>query len=136
MIEFYPQIKSVHVAAVVASLSLFALRGALALSGRERLALGLPLRTLSWSIDTVLLSAALMLLTLLPGAAFANHWLSVKLVLLVGYVGLGSLALRRARTHRGRVLAFVASLAVAALIYAIARVHHPLGPLLLLGGTP
>lgn len=136
MIEFYPQIKTVHIAAVVASLALFALRGGLVLAGRERIAMWLPLRSLSWTIDTVLLSAALMLLTVLPGAVFANHWLSVKLVLLLGYIALGSFALRRARTRRGRWLAFGAALAVAGTIYAIARAHHPLGPLHLLGALP
>ena len=59
-----------------------------------------PLRYLSYSIDTVLLTAALMLLTILPGAMFANGWLATKLVLLVAYVVLGSFALKRGRTPR------------------------------------
>jgi uncharacterized membrane protein SirB2 len=133
MIEFYPQIKGVHIAAVTTSVALFALRGGLLLAGRQRAAHWLPLRWTSWAIDTVLLSAALMLLTILPGGVFANHWLSVKLGLLVAYVGLGSFALRHARTPAARSGGYVAALAVAALMASIARSHHPLGFLRLLG---
>ena len=87
-----------------------------------------PLRYLSYGIDTVLLTAALMLLTILPGAMFANGWLAVKLALLVVYVVLGIFALKRARTPRARTgcstwrrcWRYFA-------IYSIARAHHPLG---------
>jgi uncharacterized membrane protein SirB2 len=134
MIEFYPQIKLVHVAAVAASVALFALRGTFAVAGRERLAQWLPLRCLSWTIDTVLLSAALMLLALLPGAMFANHWLTAKVVLLFAYVMLGSLALRRARSRRARLGFLLAALAVVGFMASIARAHHPLGLFLSAGG--
>lgn len=127
MIEFYPQIRALHIACVLASVLLFALRGGLALGGREAAAMWSPLRYLSWSIDTVLLSAALLLLTILPGAIFANHWLSVKVVLLVAYVVLGSLALRRGRTRRARGVYFSLALFTVFAMYGIARAHHPLG---------
>lgn len=133
MLEFYPQIKSVHVVSVVASVALFALRGGLLLAGRQRCARWLPLRWASWSIDTVLLSAALMLLTILPSALFANHWLSAKLALLLAYIGLGRFALCHARTPASRAGGYVAALAVVALMYSIARSHHPLGFLRLIG---
>ena len=38
-----------------------------------------PLRYVSYSIDSVLLTAALMLIAVLPAAVFANHWLTVRL---------------------------------------------------------
>ncbi len=132
MIEFYPQIKAVHIACVVASITLFALRGGLVLAGCERAAHWLPLRWLSWGIDTALLSAALMLLTILPGAMFSNHWLSVKVALLPVYIVLGSFALRRGRSRKARAGFFIAALATFALMYGIARTHHPLGWLWLL----
>lgn len=127
MIEFYPQIKFVHIASVGLSITLFALRGALVLVGRERFAMGAPLRYLSYSVDTVLLSAALMLLTILPAAVFANHWLGVKVALLVPYVVLGSIALKRGRGRATRAVCFVAALLTIAVMYGIARAHHPLG---------
>ena len=127
MIEFYAQIKWAHVAAVLASGSLFLLRGLLVQLNQPRLAMAAPLRYLSYSIDTVLLTAALMLVTILPGAMFANHWLTLKLVLLCAYVVLGSFALKRASTSRARALSFVAALAIYATMLGIARAHHPLG---------
>ena len=127
MMVFYPQIKSVHIAAVVCSGSLFFLRGALVQAGRQAWAMAAPLRYLSYGIDTVLLTAALMLLTILPGAMFANGWLAVKLSLLVGYVVLGVYALRRAKTQRARVLSFIGALLLFVSIYATARSHQPLG---------
>ena len=133
MIEFYPQIKAVHVGCVLLSILLFALRGSLMLAGRERIALALPVRVASWSIDTVLLSAALLLLAMLPGALFANHWLTLKIVLLVAYVGLGRMAFRRGLRAPRRLPWLVAAMATVVLMYGIARAHHPLGWFALLG---
>ena len=128
MIEFYPQIKSVHVAAVIASGSLFLLRG-LAVQLRAGWPMAAPVRYLSYGIDTVLLTAALMLLTILPSVVYANGWLATKLVLLVVYIGLGTFALKRGRTANVRRITFAGALAAYASMYGIARTHHPLGPL-------
>jgi uncharacterized membrane protein SirB2 len=132
MITFYLQIKLVHIAAVLASGGLFAVRGALVLAG-VRWAMAAPLRYLSYTIDTVLLTAALMLLTALKLNPFLVPWLSVKLVLLVVYVVLGSLALKRARSRRARAIYYVAALATFGFMYFVARAHHPLGLLQGLG---
>ena len=128
MIEFYPQIKQLHVGAVFASGSLFLLRG-LAVQAGVPWGMAAPVRYLSYTIDTVLLTAALMLLTILPAAVFANGWLWAKVALLVVYVGLGTFALKRGRTARARLASYVAALAVFAGMYMIARTHDPLGPL-------
>lgn len=127
MIEFYPQIKAVHVGCVLLSIALFGTRGLMMLAGWWRVALSLSLRVTSWTIDTTLLSSALLLLTILPGAMFANHWLALKLVLLLVYIGCGRMALQR-RCGQGRRLAwYVAALATVAWMYGIAKAHHPLG---------
>ena len=135
MIEFYPQIKSVHVATVIASGLLFALRGLLVLAGRPSWARATPVRWLSYAIDTTLLTAALMLLTILPGALFANGWLTAKVALLVVYVVLGVFALRRGRTATVRAACYVAAVATYAFMYSIARTHHPGGIFWLLGAA-
>src|SRR3546814_13456252 len=77
MIEFYPQIRHVHILTVVLSGSLFALRGLFALAG-ARWPHVAPVRYLSYTIDTTLLTAALMLVSILPGAMFANGWLAAR----------------------------------------------------------
>ncbi len=132
MMEFYPQIKHAHIGLALLSGALFAVRGALLLAGL-RWPNAAPVRYLSYTIDTALLTAAMMLLTILPGALYANGWLAVKITLLVVYVVLGVFALRRGRTQRTRLVCYVAALLVFAQIYFIARTHHPLGALHLLG---
>lgn len=126
MIEFYPQIKSVHVMMVIASGGLFALRGLLLLLGQSW-AMSWPLRWSSYAIDTTLLTAAMMLLTILPGSMFANGWLATKIVLLVVYIVLGTMALKRGRTRNSRAGFYVAALLVYGFMFSIARAHHPLG---------
>jgi uncharacterized membrane protein SirB2 len=129
VIEFYPQIKTAHVFAVLCSGALFLLRGALVQSGAPaaRVAMAAPTRYLSYAVDTALLTAALMLLTILPGAVFANGWLWVKLALLVAYVVLGTLALRCGGTPAARRACYVAALAVFGFMLTVARTHQPLG---------
>ena len=126
MIEFYPQIKHFHIFVALLSGSLFALRGFFALQG-ARWPMALPVKWFSYAVDTSLLTAALMLLTILPGATFANGWLAVKVALVVVYIVLGVFALRRAKTRRGRIACYAAALAVFFCIYSIARAHQPLG---------
>lgn len=129
MIEFYPQVRLVHILAVALSGSLFALRGVGMLAGM-RWPQSAMVRYLSYGIDTVLLTAALMLVAMLPAALFANHWLAVKLVLVVAYVVLGVFALHRGRTRAVRATCYFAALSVFVIIIGIARMHHPLGWLL------
>jgi uncharacterized membrane protein SirB2 len=126
MIEFYPDIKWVHICAVIASGSLFALRGAGALAG-ARWPMWAPLRYVTYTIDTVLLTAALMLVTILHQYPFVQAWLTVKVLLLVVYIVLGSYALKRAHTRRARAFFYVGALAVFLCIASVARAHHPLG---------
>jgi uncharacterized membrane protein SirB2 len=130
VIEFYAEIRLAHVAAVMASGSLFLLRGILVQVGRPAWALAPLPRYLSYAIDTTLLTAAFMLLTILPVAAFGNGWLIAKLTLLPAYIGLGWLALRG--TARWRMGYFVAALLAYTCMFAIARSHNPLGPINLL----
>lgn len=126
MIEFYPQIKFVHVLCVILSGSLFALRGMLMLA-RSRLSNHIALRVLSYAIDTTLLTAALMLITMLHQYPFVQAWLTVKVVLLVVYIVLGVFALRRGRTRTVQVTCYFAALLVFAFIVSVARAHAPLG---------
>ena len=125
MIEYYLQIRAAHLFAVVVSGTLFAARGLGVLAG-ARWPMHAIVRYSSYTVDTVLLTAALMLVSMLPAAMFANHWLTVKLVLVVAYVGLGTLALKRARTPRGRAICYVAALVVFGVVIGIARHHSPL----------
>lgn len=122
MIEFYPEVRWVHVTAVMASGGLFALRGMLALAGKAS-ANHLLVRWLSWSIDTVLLTAALMLMSMLRIHPGNQSWLAMKLSLLVLYIVLGSFALRRVATPGLRLVCFLAAMMVFLQIVGIALAH-------------
>lgn len=124
--EFYAEVRAVHVAAVYASGSLFALRGLASFAGMRGALTGIP-RYSSWVIDTTLLAAALLLTTMAQQYPLVHHWLSVKVALLVVYVALGYVALRGAVPLRTRVLCYLGALGVFGFIISVARAHHPLG---------
>jgi uncharacterized membrane protein SirB2 len=126
MIEFYPEIRLVHIAAVIASGGLFFLRGLLSAAGAAS-ARAAPLRYLSYSIDTALLTAALMLATILRQYPFQQTWLTVKVLLLVVYMALGYIAFWKSRTRATSITFWLAALAVYAFIVSVARTRHPLG---------
>lgn len=126
MIEFYPEIKWVHVAAVICSGLLFAIRATAQLAG-AKWTMAAPLRYLSYLIDTTLLTAALMLATMLRQYPFVHGWLTAKVLLLVVYIVLGSFALKRARTFRVRLTCFLAALSLYLFIASVARAHDPRG---------
>lgn len=128
MIEFYPQIKLVHVAAVLMSGGLFFLRG-IAIQTGARWGMAKPARLASYAIDTVLLAAGVTLFAILPPAVFANGWLTAKIIILLAYIGLGTFALKRGRTPQLRRICFVAAILAYACMLTIARTHHPLGAL-------
>lgn len=124
--EFYPALKLLHVALAGTSVSLFAVRGAAVLAG-QRWPMARLLRLASVVIDTLLLAAGASLWALLALNPVREAWLGAKLLLLLLYIGLGSLALQRARTPQRRAAAYVAALACAAAMASIALAHHPLG---------
>jgi len=127
MEDFYPQIRATHIGSVIASGSLFALRGAALNLFGATWPRALPARLLSWTIDTVLLTAALMLMTIVQQYPFADAWLTVKVVLLVVYIGLGAVALNPGRERKLRLAALAAAVTVFLFIVTVARAHDPLG---------
>lgn len=130
MIEFYAEIRLVHIWSVVLSGSLFFLRGAALLAGdgaAARLAMSASVKLASYTIDTVLLTAALMLMTVVRQYPFIDHWLTVKVTLLLVYIGLGIAAFRLARTRAERAGLWAAALAVFLYIVSVARAHDALG---------
>lgn len=126
MLEFYPEIRLIHISAVVASGALFALRGFALLPGANW-PRSLPVKYLSYTIDSVLLIAAMMLMTVLHQYPFVQPWLTVKVIMLVLYIGLGIAAFRRDRSTRARLGLWLAALLVYGFIISVARAHHPLG---------
>jgi uncharacterized membrane protein SirB2 len=122
----FQAILHLHVGCVILSGSLFLARGLMRLRGLA-LANHRALRILSYLIDTILLGAAIALTLIIHQYPFANAWLTVKLGSLLLYILLGSIALKRARTSRVRLAAFVAALATYGFIVSVALSRNPLG---------
>ena len=92
--ELYPSIKLAHIGLVMLSGALFATRGAALLAGRAW-PMTRGLRVASVAIDSLLLAAGVALWSLLSLQPLRDAWLGSKLLLLVLYVVLGTLALKR-----------------------------------------
>lgn len=128
LIDFYPQIRHIHISLVLVSGGLFLARGVGVLRGASwPMAAGV--RRASYSIDTALLGAALMLVHILQLNPLVVGWLGTKLVLLLVYIGLGSMALKRAKTPRGRLGFLIASMLCYGYMLTVARTHSPWGVL-------
>ena len=126
MTEYYLVLRNVHIACAILTIMLFVLRGSLMLAN-SAWQQNVVLRYLPHAVDTVLLTTALMLTTVIRQYPFAAGWLTAKVALLIAYIVLGSIALKRGRTRQVRVVAFVAALATVAFLVSVARAHHPLG---------
>ncbi len=124
----YVAIKVVHVGCAILSIAGFVARGVLRL--RESPLLGVRwVRVAPHVVDTVLLASALWLAWLSGQYPFVQGWLTAKVLALVAYIALGSVALRYGRSRRGRAVAFTLALGAAAYIVSVALSRDPLGPL-------
>lgn len=126
MEQFYLEIRTIHIGAVLLSGSLFLIRviGHNLLNSKWPMAS--PIRYLVWTVDTILLTAALMLMTIIQQFPFVDSWLTMKLVLLVAYIVVGWWAFRSAR-KKVRIICSIAALATFLFIITVARTHNPLG---------
>jgi uncharacterized membrane protein SirB2 len=121
----YATLKAIHIGSVVASYSLFFVRGVWMLRGS-------PLLEQRWVrivphlVDTVLLLSAITLAVLLRQYPFTAPWITAKVVALVVYIGLGTVALKRGRTRGGRIAAWIAAQCVFGYIVAVALTRSPL----------
>lgn len=124
----YLALKHIHTTAVVLSLALFALRGAWMVLDSPRLG-ARWVKVVPHVIDTVLLASALALAATIQQWPFVHAWLTVKVVLLLVYIGLGMIALKPGRPKRVRVAALLLALATFLALVSVARAHDPWGAL-------
>jgi uncharacterized membrane protein SirB2 len=122
----YPLALALHLCLVIASVGLFAAR-ALGVQLKHAWPMAPLWRRLSMGIDSGLLLAGASLWALLQLNPLRDHWLGVKLVLLLLYIGLGTLALKRARSQGAKAVCALAALATVGFMAGIALNHHPLG---------
>jgi len=122
----YVLLKQVHVTCVVTTIVLFLVRGGWMIRGtlRDR---GRWVRIVPHVIDTVLLASAIAMVHLLgqyPGTA---GWLTAKLIGLLFYIGLGTVALKRGKTLPVRIAAFAGALVTFGYVVAVALTRDPRG---------
>ena len=124
----YLTLKSIHVSSVALSYLLFVTRGVWMMRDSPLLA-HRAVRIAPHVVDTVLLASAVMMAVLSRQYPFEASWLTAKVLALIVYVGLGTIALKRGSTRRVRVVAWIAAQLVFAYIVVVAITRNPLGGL-------
>ena len=115
----YLVVKYLHITFAVISGSFFLLRGIWMLLDSSTLQRRW-VKVVPHAVDTLLLTTALVMVFWSGQYPFVQAWLTAKVVALIVYIGLGTMALKRGRTKTGRVSALLAALAVFAYIVAVA----------------
>jgi uncharacterized membrane protein SirB2 len=115
----YLALKHLHIACAILSGSFFLLRGIWMLRDSPRLK-ARWVRIAPHVIDTALLTSAVVLVVWSGQYPFVQPWLTAKLLALIAYIGLGTVALKRGRNKSVRIGAFVAALTLFAYIGAVA----------------
>lgn len=115
----YALFRGLHVVAVHVTLVLFLLRGFWMLKDSPRLG-DSWVRVVPHVNDTVLLGAAVSMLFMGGLNPLAQPWLLAKILGLLAYIGLGTVALKRGKTRAVRVKALIAALGVFGYIVAVA----------------
>lgn len=115
-----------HVLAAYLSIGLFVARGFLMFNESEWFHHRL-LRSVPSAVDTVLLASALALIFVVNQYPFVDHWLTAKVLGLVGYVVLGAVALGGGeRSRQVRAVAYIAAIAVFGYILIVSITRQPL----------
>jgi len=118
-------LKLIHVTTAAVSYALFFLRGVWMINGSPRLGERWA-RIAPHANDTLLLAAAIWMTILTRQYPGTHAWLTAKLVALVVYIGLGTVALKRGKTRRTRIAAWLAAQTVFFYIVAVALTRNPL----------
>jgi uncharacterized membrane protein SirB2 len=117
----YLLIKIVHMSCAMLSAAGFTLRGYWMVT-ESSLLQSKPSRILPHIIDTLLLVSAIALVVMSRQYPIVVGWVTIKIVLLVMYIVLGTLALKRGKTKQQRMAFLVASLITVAAIFAVAAI--------------
>lgn len=117
--SLYLGLKHLHMTAAYLTLTLFVLRLVLDAVGRPGWRNG-PLRWIPHANDTVLLAAAIGLLFVTGWMPFVHHWLTAKVLLLLGYIVAGIFALKPRFSKPVRMVAALLALVQVSLIFHLA----------------
>ena len=118
----YLAIKHLHMTAAALSIVFFATRAYWSVTGSNKLQLRF-VKIAPHVIDTVLLVAGITLAAMIG----ANQpWILAKIVGILLYIGVGTVAIKRGKTPKTRGIAALIAIAIFFYIVGIAMNHHPL----------
>ncbi len=118
-------VKAIHVACALLSIFGFTVRGILMMRNSAILQMRL-IKIAPHIIDTLLLASAIWLAVQYGLSPGENPWLLAKIIALLVYIILGTVALKRGKTKQIRIIAWLAALLVFAYIVAVAATKSAL----------
>lgn len=122
----YALLRHLHVTCVVISGCGFLLRGVWMI--RRSQALDAPwVRIAPHVVDTLLLASAIALVVVTHQYPLEQNWVTAKILGLLVYIGLGTMALRRGRTQAVRIASWLAALATFGYIVSVALSRNAAG---------
>lgn len=116
-------VKYIHISCVLISYLFFFMRGVWMLRAN-------PILQQRWMkvvphvVDTALLLSAITLATLLSISPLAAPWLMAKIIALLLYILLGTIAIKRGKTRKIRLAAWLAAQLVFIYIVCVAFTHN------------
>lgn len=119
-------LKHLHLTCVALSAFGFALRGFWMLSDSSMPAQRW-VRIVPPLVDTLLLGSAIALAMISAQYPFVQSWLTAKVIGLLVYILLGTMALKRGKTKASRAVYFVLALLIFAWIVSVALTRSPYG---------
>ncbi|PHS66694.1 MAG: regulator SirB [Alcanivorax sp.] len=120
----YLLIKQLHMTLAALSLGLFVLRAGWSVAGSPMLRRRW-VRVTPHIVDTLLLTFGVTLMILLRAWPHQTPWLAAKLLALLVYIGLGTMAIKRGTTPARRAGYALAAIMVFLYMVGVAVRHHP-----------
>lgn len=122
----YMALKHAHMMFALISIVLFMLRAWIAVPSPARIK-SKVLKVLPHIIDTLLLILGIWLAVMMKYNPLGNSpWLAAKIIGVVLYIIVGTIAIKRGKTAQQRLIATIASIAIFAYIYGAAVAKSPL----------
>lgn len=119
--SIYPLLKFFHISCAIVSFFGFSLRGYWMLQDSPKLQ-ARWVKLLPHAVDTLLLITAIALVVISRQYPLSTDWITLKLGLLLLYIGFGSMALKRGRTRRSRLVFLALALFTISAIFTVAVV--------------
>lgn len=118
----YIAIKHLHVTTAVLSITFFILRAYWSVNGSALLQKRV-VKILPHVIDTILLVCGVWLAAMIGPE---QPWILAKIIALVAYIGVGTIAIKRGKTPRTRGYAALVAIAIFLYIVGVALSHNPM----------